>query len=374
LAAYVTICCSIFAQNNSFNSLKEFNSDAVVIQLSENAYAEILPEIELLSGVQSQTTWIERMGPLGEGNKYFRRLKSFFEKYKDHKAVEITQDLLDDGFSFDAPPGFILNLGPLPELKVDSIPEYYNKRANGSENLERFRMELKNLSEESNFMEFFLSERKYLKEVIDSTLRGFDAQRITNWLNNFFGYKGDEFHIVFAPAMFPGGGYSAEKSIGSKKIIFQVIRDQNTSQDKPIFCDPVSLVSLTFHEFGHGFINPAFDEQKKLIDEFNLEELLDPVEDKMKRMAYPSFETFFNELHIRAMTILAMEDYAGSKIDKTKMLETERGKGFYLIDFAYDKLKQYKEGRKEYSTFKDYLPALLKEYSNYKDELLKLAE
>jgi hypothetical protein len=212
IVIFFVTCCgifnSIYPQNNSFNSTKQFNPNAIVIQLSDNAFAEILPEIELLSGVQSQTSWIKRMAPAGDGNKYFQRLKSFFEKYEDHEAVEITQDLLDDGFSFDAPPGFVLNLGPLPELKEDSTPSYFIQRAGGMDKLEEFRTALKNLAEESNFMEFFLAERKYLKEVADSTIRGFDAQKVTGWLNSFFGYKGDEFHIVFAPAMFPGGGYA----------------------------------------------------------------------------------------------------------------------------------------------------------------------
>lgn len=362
------------SQSNEFDSQIQFSEEAIVIQLSENVFAEILPEMELLSGVLTQTSWIKKMGPLGKGNKYYQRLKSFFEKYEDHQAVEIAQDLTDDGFAFDAPPGFILQLGPLPELKFDSIPQYYIGRAGGIMQLEKFRNALKNLSRESNFLEYFISERNYLKEIIDSTVKGLDATKITNWLNNFFGYNGDEFHIIFAPAMFPGGGYGPRRSIGNKKIVFQVIRDEGISQDKPFYCSPQSLVELTYHEFGHSFVNPAFEEKKHLMDELGLINLFYPVKSKMEKMAYNNYYTFFNELHVRAMTIIAMEDFIENTNNTRTLLNIEKEKGFYLIDFAYNKLKEYKESRNLYPNFKDYLPELILEYSKYKNELLELAE
>lgn len=374
LFAYLIISIKIFSQGGGLNSKFQFSKEAIVIQLSENVYAGILPEMELLSGVLTQTSWIKKMGPLGKGNDYYQRLKSFFEKYEDHPAIEIAQDLTDDGFAYDAPPGFVLQLGPLPELKMDSVPQYFINRAGGIEKLEEFRSALKNLSEESNFLNYFLTETDYLKEIIDSTIKGFDATRITNWLNDFFGYKGDEFHVIFAPAMFPGGGYGASKIIGNNKIVFQVIRGESLSQDKPFFCTPQSLVELTFHEFGHSFINPAFEAKNDLMEELGLVDLFNPVESKMRKMAYGSFEIFFNELHVRAMTIIAMEDYLESPSDTRKLQDIEKGQGFYLIDFTYNKLKEYRDSRNLYPDFKVYLPDLINSYSKYKNGLIELAE
>lgn len=371
------ISCVLFsrtiAQTENYNSTFQFNKEAIVIHLSENVYAEILPEIELLSGVLAQTSWIEKMGPAGNGNRYFRRLKAYFKNYKNHEAVEIAEDNLDNGFCYDKPPGFVLQLNPLPELKADSIPEYFYKYIDEIETLDKFRIALKNLSAESNFLEFFKSEKEYLKRSVDSTLKGFDAKRITDWLNEYFGYKGDEFHIVFAPAMFPGGGYGANKIVNGKTIVFQVVRDYGMSED-PFFSSPLNLAELTFHEFGHSFVNPAFEEHHKMMEEFELEELYEPVEDKMRKMAYPDLQLFFNELHIRAMTILAMEKYGGNLIDRTKMLNKEREKGFYLIDFAYSKMREYMENRQAYTTFKNYVPDLLKAYFENKTALIELVE
>ncbi len=94
----------------------KFNEDAIVVQLSENVYAEILPDMKLLSGVLSQTPWIKKMGSMGEGNKYFQRLKKFFDEYKKHPAMEIADDLAGDDFGYDAPPGYVFQLNPFPDF------------------------------------------------------------------------------------------------------------------------------------------------------------------------------------------------------------------------------------------------------------------
>src|SRR5690554_1334825 len=78
----------------------------------------VSPEMELLAGVLSQTSWIEQAGPDGEGNEYFQMLQEFFSTYKDHQAVEIAQDLTNRGFTYDAPPAFMAHLGALPELEL----------------------------------------------------------------------------------------------------------------------------------------------------------------------------------------------------------------------------------------------------------------
>lgn len=104
----------------------------------------ILPQMELLAAVQSQTTWMKTMGPEGPGNEYFRALSSFMKPYKNHKAVRVCQALLDDAFSYDAPVNFVLHLGPLPDLTPwIEYQDYIVGRARGRERLEEFRVSLR---------------------------------------------------------------------------------------------------------------------------------------------------------------------------------------------------------------------------------------
>ncbi|MEJ6952181.1 hypothetical protein [Natronospora cellulosivora (SeqCode)] len=93
--------------------------------------------------------------------------------------MKIAQRLTNHGFTYDAPPNFILSLGPLPDLKApeSGYSDYLRGRArtgmflwrsSGEKNLEDFRKALIDLAEESNFIEFFNQNRinyqKYLEE------------------------------------------------------------------------------------------------------------------------------------------------------------------------------------------------------------------
>ena len=61
-------------------------------------------------------------------------------------------ELLNSGFSYDAPPTFILHLGPLPDLDlVHEYSDYLIRRAGGREKLEEFRLALKAFAQESEF-------------------------------------------------------------------------------------------------------------------------------------------------------------------------------------------------------------------------------
>jgi hypothetical protein len=362
----------ITAQKMADAVLTNYNQNAVMRQLSENVYAEILPRVELLAGVLSQTSWMDRMGPEGNGNTYFVELRKFFEKYKDHPALETAEELTEEGFSYDAPLNFILNRGPLPTLEGSKYSEYLIDRADGEKILEEFRLALKKLSDKSGFLKFFKNHDLMLNQVLDSTIKGFEAVRITNWLHEYFGYKGDEFHLVFAPSMFPGGGYGASGEVDGKKVVYQVIRTDKKNQGIPLFPTKNELAELTFHELGHSFVDPAIDEFNELLEEYDLEDLFDPVEDKMRQMAYPNLNRFLNETHVRAMTILAMEDYTGKNYDIDKSLEKERERGFYFIDYTFSKMKEYKNNRRSYKTFKEWMSELLMNYRDDKEALLEL--
>lgn len=174
--------------------------------LSSNLHIEIKPEIELLAGVLSQTSWMKVSGPYKRGNSYFRELSSFFAPYKNHEAIKIAEELTQTGFDSDAPVNFILSLGPLPNLEpVNGYSDYLIGRGGGSEKLESFRKQMVKLAKESNFEEFYQQRCTYYGNLLNYNVRGFDGIRIITWLQNFFGAKGDEIIWYWRPACFPTG-------------------------------------------------------------------------------------------------------------------------------------------------------------------------
>jgi len=322
--------------------------------------ATVMPEMELLAGVLTQTSWIRQRGPTGEGNEYYRALKDFFKPYKNHEAVKIAQELTDLGFTYDAPPGFICHLGSLPELELrHEYSAYLVNRAKGRERLERFRIALRDLAHESRFEEFIAQWQPSFDTWVNKSK--FDGARVVAWLEDFFGKEADEFHLILAPAMFPGGGYGPSIQLPDGGLIsYQIVRESGTSRTAPEFPAGSNLESLSLHEWGHSFVNPAIDKYPTQVQ--GLKHLFDPVQHAMRQQAYSSVGTYINEQVLRAVTALAMRDLYGED-GYLKAIEYEKSRSFMWTKEIADMLTEYRSNREAYPTFDDFVPILLTKIS-----------
>lgn len=324
-------------------------------------------EMELLGGVLSQTSWTQEHGPVGSGNEYFRALQDFFTPYKNHEAVRLAQALTKSGFTYDAPPGFACHLRPLPGLELaHEYSEYLVKRAGGRQKLEDFRLALKDLAQESNFLQFWEEWEPYLDEVLADTVQGFRSEAITKWLEDFFGWSAEEFHLLMTPSMFPGGGYGATvETAEGRMIAYQIIRENGVSQGKPEFPTGVSLEHLTVHELGHAFVNPsleAYSERAK-----KLRPLLVPVRQVMKNQAYPTVTIFLNEQVLRGVEIMAARDLFEPEMEM-RLINYHEERGFYLIRYVVEQLEFYENNRDLYPTFQEFVPYLYDQLDLYQRE------
>ena len=68
-------------ENEEKEEKKLESVEPIVIKVSDNVYCEILPEMELVSGVMTQTKWIQDMAAKNIKNIYFDKLQKFFSKY-----------------------------------------------------------------------------------------------------------------------------------------------------------------------------------------------------------------------------------------------------------------------------------------------------
>jgi hypothetical protein len=334
-------------------------------------YVEIKPEIELLAGVLSQTSWMKARGPKGSGNEYFQELQYFFAKYKEHKAIKLAEELTEKGFTYDAPPCFILSLGPLPKLEpLNGYSDYLKKRAHGSADLEDFRQALVDLAAESRFAAFYQQHRPYLEKILSSNTYDFNGDKVVTWLQEFFGTKGDQYHLLLAPAFFPAGGYAATVNTNDgKKHIYEIIRANAESKKEPEFLQGRALEALSLHEWGHSFVNPALDQYPSPMQ--GLEDLFNPVKEIMAKKAYGQIDIFFHEQVLRAVVILAAESIY--KIyDCQKMIDNEQNEGFYLTQFTLKQLRFYQKNWAKYPSFTEFVPYLLESYQKHKSDLLKL--
>lgn len=333
----------------------------------------ISPEMELLAGVLSQTSWIKDRGPKGQGNEYFRALQEFFSDYREHKAIALAEKLNKAGFTYDAPPAFICHLGPLPDLDLKyEYSEYLVNRAGGRGKLEEFRVALVALAQEADFLSFFQTWLPYLEASLEASHKNFSRERLEGWLEEFFGWSASEFYLIMTPSMFPGGGYGASVTTpDGGTAAFQIIRENGWSETLPEFPTGVSLENLTIHELGHSFVNPSLEAYPERAQK--LRPLLAPVRQEMKSQAYPTVTIFLNEQVLRGVEVISARELFNPEIEKQILLNHEKV-GFYLTRFVVEQLEYYQANRSLFPTFKDFVPYLYDQLDSYQKENSTLAD
>lgn len=324
----------------------------------QNRHVHILPQIELLGAVQSQTPFLDTFGPKGEGNEYFRAVKVLMEPYKDHVAVQISKRLMNGGFGFSWPVGFMLHLGPLPDLEpVTEYPDDMVAQAGGKQNLEEFRLALKDLAEKSKFLEFFNSWQGTYDRWVAAQSAGIDFEKVTNWLSDFFGWSSGGFEVVLAPAMFQAGYGPTVKYRDGTVTAYEVICSNATSTLDPVFPSAGTDVErLSLHEIGHSFVNPIFAEYPDRVQGY--EPLYRKVGAQMNSQYYGQVWIFFNEQVIRGVVALAARDLYGEAAFESE-IEANEDDGFYLTGYIADQMADYAANRSKYPKFTDFVPVLL---------------
>lgn len=346
------------------------------LRLADDIVFEIDPRIELLAGVQSQTSWVSgARGPAGKESAYYRELRARFAPLAKSGAALESQRLMKAGFSYDAPCAFVLSLGGGEAFRApaEGWPQDLKERASGARRLEGFRSALAEAYDESRFRDFLMAHEADYRRWLGEEAAGFDGERISAWLRGFYGAKDDiVFHFVLAPAMFPGGGYGFSRGVvegGRKRMhVYQIVRAQGSPDGQPGFPTGKSLSSLALHEFGHSFVNPALEKRS---GDPRLERIFKPVAQVMARQAYPSASIFLNELTLRAASIVGARELGmSSEAGANAGFEAERRKGFYPIRRAAALLEEYEAQRDRYPDFAGFAPDYLARLASEADEII----
>lgn len=336
------------------------------VNVAALAELRVSPEMELLGGVQTQTRWIKDRGPAGQGNEYFQALSDFFAQYADHRAIKLADQFTKNAFTYDAPPAFICHLGPLPELELRyEYSDYLVERARGRDKLEEFRIALRDLAAETDFLSFYAVWEPYLEASIAESKVGFRQDDIEQWLTEFFGWPAAEFHLFMTPSMFPGGGYGATVTDSDGSLVaFQIIRDSGRGVH-PDFPSGISLENLTIHELGHSFVNPSMEVYPDRAKA--LRPLYWPVRGAMRQQAYPNVEIFLNEQVLRAVEVIAARDLFNPEYE-AMILTSNEERSFYLTSYVVEQLEYYQANREQYHRFTDFVPYLYDQLDVYQAE------
>lgn len=315
------------------------------------------PRLELLAVVQYLSGYREKFGLLNKFQfSYWEKIKEKFTPYKNHQAVQFFARLTDYGFTYDAPPLFVLHLSSPPELKIEHpFSTEVKVRAGGEKNLKKFTSLLRDFARRTNFMAFFQAQQDYFARLTEPVRSTLAKLRLVETLEEYFGQQQSSYNIILAPLFW--GNYGPHLKADQGYDIYNIVSPIRLKQGLPYFGDGVYFQSLAWHEFSHSFVNPLAEKYQDELKKYAV--LYPPIEKKMKAQAYTSWLIAVNEHVVRAVTSrLAARLYSPQLGEQA--LKAEERKGFIYIQPLYEKLEFYETHRDQYPSFADFYPELLK--------------
>ena len=311
------------------------------------------PRLELLSAVQV----ISDYSTINRNTNYSKELISFFSKDSAHIAAKITRQLFNDyGYAYDAPVDLMLRLSQVPNLElVSPYTDRMIERANGVDNLEKYRLALKQFATESNFEQFWNSKIPFYQKMVEYTANDLSDFDPVEKLENYYNESKNSYTATLSPSFIGGYGIRIPSS-NNDLDIYGCINAPEMKEGIP-YLSKLGLSYFLWHEFGHSFVNPLSVKYKTQIEASS--NLFIPIEADMRAKANRDWDYCLNEHIIRALYIRMLALYENEDAARFQF-ETEKERRFVYIEPIIQKLKQFEHERETKNiTFSEYYPTLL---------------
>lgn len=343
------------------------------VSVKQNSLAVVVdPRMELLSILQYLSEYRTTYPALVTQSQFRYRtdVDEWFSRSKDHPVMEMFSRMSSKGFSFDAPPNFILylnqDLSLDPAVAADGRLDL--KRAGGEDQLVRFVAALKTFAVDSGFPEFYEKHLPYYKQIAEQTMKTVGAGDNVGEVEKYYGDKRNSYSVVIA-SLFGHGSYGPqiERKKGVKDI-YCVMGPTGVRDGLPVFGSTETFNYLQRHEFSHSFVNPLTSKHWDLVGKYS--NLLPPMAEKMRASAYSEWQTVVNESIIRAVTSRLAYRIDGREAGD-KELKENKSRGFVFTDALVSKLAEYEQSRSKYPTFDSYYPELVKAFDGFSPDSVR---
>lgn len=288
--------------------------------------------------------------------EYREKILSFFQPYKDEKAIKLLNKIIDElCFNYDAPFYLILQLDE--NFSFSNLPDYpFKERLCSSSLVIDFLKEVPKFVNKTKYLDFYNSCLSFYDDGIKQIQNLIKDFNIVGFLKNFYKYdfKGINFTInLMHIATNSNYGTQNDNSFYCNCCL------RKSDDGKINFIDSIhNTLTLYVHEFSHSVINPLTREFLPLLEN-TVADLLS----EMKIPSYNNVETIINEHIIRSLEVVYLknENKIPNHIECAKNYRDDCFEdGFIYIDHCIQSLENYINMIDQYSNFKEYFPQVLK--------------
>ncbi len=329
---------------------KNLLPDPVLVQ-KNGVVITVDPRLELMSIVQylsdDNHAYMRK-----EGTSYSRRVKEYFEKYKNHPLIDfMNKRMLSRGFAYDAPVAAVLFLDSRLEPDTTlSIPQEYLGRFGGQATFLTFADELRQFALDTDYARFYRDSIPFYGDAINSMAQTLQGDNLPQELQEYFGVEYRSFTIDPVFLYVDHAGFGATIGEGKETQVY-CIMGNGASAD------------ACRHEFSHSFVNRITSDNIDLAMKYS--DLFGPIKQSMAEQAYDTWEITLDEHIIRAVHIRLGS--TNNPLMEKWLLAAELSRGFIYIESIVDSLKEYEKNREKYQNLSKFYPVLLENLHPFED-------
>lgn len=264
---------------------------------------------------------------------YSEAISAFFLPYKNHKAVIITQNLIDNNNFIHIKP-----LRAILSLEQIALEEEHD--------LYEWAISVKEFITDTNFHTFYLNQSGYYNWILDN-LKQCNFDIWIAYIEQYFRQKPEEFNLIICPI---AGNYGFNIRNTSYTVRCMPYYDdyQNPSWKFDFFAKGIA------HEYAHCFVNPTVESHKYILK--NLGTFFKS--HKNMPTAYNVDYAVMNEYWVRAFTIRFMEQNQNifPEFDITAEYRRQKESFIYIEKFV-ELLKEFEQTKLQ---FEDFYPDIMK--------------
>lgn len=354
------VLLSVFAFNEYVLAQQSYQLPKPVTQVHNQMKVCILPQVELISVVQTISKYPSVFPFLmaKDSSSYKTKVLNHFKPFENHEAVQMFNrlSLQPRMLNFNAPSFIMLHTGENLQIRTNIEPDnFVIQRAGGTDSLKVFLNHLRDFAEKSAFNQFYNEYIDYYAKLTEKTIGNLGPTDFVAELENFYGIKQKSYNIVLVSLYNHVGFGNSIVCADGKREIYNVMGPKNIDGGIPFFGDENYLKYLIRHEFSHPFVNPLTEKHWDFIKEYS--ENYDSIPEVARKNVCGDWQECINEFTIRAITThLAIEE---SETTGKAASEKEKSRGVSNLDKLLESIRFYEMNREKYPTFDSYYLSIL---------------
>lgn len=311
-----------------------------------NITIEVNKSIELVQVLIYLANRQERTFQVIDNIDYIPNIQSYFEKFKEHEAVKITTELIDNSDKIN-----FIHIEPLKAIL--NINDINNDNAHPLHNWAHAVIQFE---KETDFNSFFNSNYDYYKMIVDK-IKSFNVDKWVEFTERYFKRSFDDFNLILCPF---AGNYGFVMDVPKKDTAYTVRCEPYYDKSGNMLWYPAYFARGVAHEFAHCFVNPAVKNHKDILSNQEMDSFFN---------AHNNIPSFYNvryavinEYFVRAFAIKFMRNfkYEFEYFDMQQEINRQR-EMFIFIDKFIELLNEYEKSN---LTFENYYLSVLSKIGN----------